>query len=77
MCSTNSADHGRPPERTDDDEGTTTSPETVRRVDAAKVIDFAVRWHPYGGGPAIEIMASFGMARHRLWLIGQLRAGST
>lgn len=43
--------------------------ETGRSLDAGSrtVIDFAIRWAPFGGATAEELFAHFGVTRPRFW----------
>lgn len=33
-------------------------------VDQAELLDFALRWYPYGGGTAEDILVEFGISEH-------------
>ncbi|WP_128645602.1 hypothetical protein [Rhodococcus sp. BS-15] len=35
-----------------------------RGVDPADLVEFAVRWHPYGGADASEVLVCFGISLH-------------
>lgn len=50
-------------------------------ADLQRIVDFAVRWHPYGGGDADDIFIAFGLTEndyfHRLAAIVSTHRAAT